>query len=132
MTADVELQPELVDEGLDFFNLAGDEGDKLYVSAIRQHIAAKDAEVEALRAEVERVTCELMDAITRADKLAEALALLPDEIAMVEHNPDDGPLMFCCGREVNDLGPRGLLITHDGGCWYARMRALRDHDQEGK
>ncbi len=30
-------------------------------------------EIEALRAEVERVTCELMDAITRADKLAEAL-----------------------------------------------------------
>lgn len=29
--------------------------------------------LEALRAEVERVTCELMDATTRADKLAEAL-----------------------------------------------------------
>lgn len=28
---------------------------------------------ERLREEVERVTCELMDAITRADKLAEAL-----------------------------------------------------------
>lgn len=31
------------------------------------------SEIEALMAEVERVTCELMDAITRADKLAEAL-----------------------------------------------------------
>src|SRR5690606_18599695 len=35
--------------------------------------APLQAEIEALRAEVERVTCELMDAITRADKLAEAL-----------------------------------------------------------
>lgn len=49
MTADVERLHELVDEGLDFFNLAGDEGDKLYVRAIRQHIAAKDAEIDALR-----------------------------------------------------------------------------------
>src|SRR5690606_37022351 len=35
--------------------------------------APLQAEVEALRAEVERVTCELMDATTRADKLEEAL-----------------------------------------------------------
>src|SRR5690606_37013079 len=35
---------------------------------------AAEARAERLEAEVERVTCELMDAITRADKLAEALA----------------------------------------------------------
>jgi len=35
---------------------------------------------EALRAEVERVTCELMDAITRADKLEEALREARDAI----------------------------------------------------
>ena len=80
MTADVEILPELVDEGLDFFNLAGDEGDKLYVRAIRQHIAAKDAEIEALRAEVgetKEVAVRAMrqrDAqYNRAERLAEAL-----------------------------------------------------------
>ena len=49
MTDDVEKLHELVDEGLDFFGLTGDEGDKLYVRSIRQYIAAKDAEIEALR-----------------------------------------------------------------------------------
>lgn len=47
---------------------------QVYAQACVAHAtAAKDAEVETLRAEVERVTCELMDAITRVDKLAEAL-----------------------------------------------------------
>jgi hypothetical protein len=47
---------------------------QVYAQACVAHAtASKDAEIEALRAEVERVTCELMDAITRADKLAEAL-----------------------------------------------------------
>ena len=40
----------------------------------------KAQEIEALRAEVERVTCELMDAITRADKLAEALREAADDL----------------------------------------------------
>src|SRR5690606_58266 len=45
-----------------------------YARANVAHATAPlQAEIEALRAEVERVTCELMDAITRADKLAEAL-----------------------------------------------------------
>jgi ubiquinone biosynthesis protein UbiJ len=35
-------------------------------------IATQAAEIKALRAEVERVTCELMDAIAHAEKLAEA------------------------------------------------------------
>lgn len=55
----------------------------------------------------------------------EALDLLPNEIDMIEHNPEEGPRMFCCGREVfrrfNDL-----LITHDEDCWYARMRAVKE------
>jgi hypothetical protein len=40
---------------------------------LREATAPLQAEIEALRAEVERVTCELMDATTRADKLEEAL-----------------------------------------------------------
>jgi len=54
--------------------------------AIREHLirlgwtppdehatAPLQAEIEALRAEVDRVKCELMDAITRAERLAKAL-----------------------------------------------------------
>ena len=70
------------------------------------------AEIEALRAEVER--------------LAEALALLPDGIVMVEHNQDEGPLMFCCGQKVKLSWLHGLEPTHNEECWYARMRAIRD------
>lgn len=55
----------------------------------------------------------------------EALDLLPDEIDMIEHNPDEGPHMFCCGREVL-RGFNDLLITHDEDCWYARMRAVKE------
>lgn len=41
-------------------------------AALEAAHADRDVIREALRAEVERVTCELMDAITRAEKLAEA------------------------------------------------------------
>lgn len=89
MTADVELPPSSVaaftealhgDRGsLDAWLEVNDEREvrahvEAYARANVTHAtAAKDAEIEALRAEVEKVTCELMDAITRADKLAEAL-----------------------------------------------------------
>jgi len=49
---------------------------------------------------------------------------------MVEHNPDEGPLMFCCGRKVKLTWLHDLEPTHNEGCWYARMRAMRDQDQE--
>ena len=52
---------------------------KHYARANVAHTTAPlQAEIEALRAEVERVTCELMDATTRADKLAEALRKLEE------------------------------------------------------
>lgn len=66
----------------------------------------------------------------KAAQLVEALALLPDEIVMIEHNPYEGPLMFCCGQRVTLSWRHGLEPTHNKGCWYARMRALRDHDKE--
>lgn len=104
------------------------------------------AEIEALRAEVDgwkaqhsrdsaelRRLCQHRDEYkARAERLAEALALLPDEIVMVEHNPYEGPLMFCCGRRVTLSWRHGLIPTHSKECWYARMRALRDHDQEDR
>ena len=53
---------------------------------------------------------------------ASLLALLPDESDMVEHNPDEGPRMFCCGAErVYSLGS-GYGAKHLQGCWYVAMR----------
>jgi len=92
-----------------------------------------EREIEALRAEVEEwkrvaaAQAELHDeAESSAERLAEALALLPDEIVMVEHNPDGAPRMFCCGREVKLSWLHDLQPTHNEECWYARMRAMRD------
>lgn len=155
MTADVELPPSSVaaftealhgDRGsLDAWLEVNDEREvrahvEAYARANVAHAtAAKDAEIEALRAEV--ATWEGLHASevqarqrwqARAERLAEALALLPDEIVMVEHNPYEGPLMFCCGQRVTLSWHHGLEPTHGKECWYARMRALRDHDQENK
>lgn len=97
------------------------------------------AELGALREEVaewKRVAAAQAElhgeAEARAERLAEALALLPDEIEMVEHNPYGGPLMFCCGQRVTSSGLHDLRINHDKECWYAQMRAMRDSDQEDR
>lgn len=101
------------------------------------------AEAEALRAEVERLEADsrmrvhMMElAQARAERaeaenerLEEALALLPNEHDMIEHNPDEGPRMFCCGREVKFDWLNGPIRTHDEECWYARMRALREQEK---
>lgn len=125
------------------------------------NLAALQAEIEALRAEVAEtrefrdkmanaigndqlrrfiekhgepvpLTIRMQAAEARAERLAEALALLPDEIVMIEHNPYEGPLMFCCGQRVTLSWRHGLEPTHNKGCWYARMRAMRDHYQEDR
>lgn len=95
--------------------------------------AARSAENEKLRAEALRKLEEREqsdEALLR--QALEALALLPDDSGMVEHSPEEGPFMFCCGREVTFDRLRGPICTHDKDCWYARMRALRDHDQENR
>ena len=66
--------------------------------------------------------------LSERDALREALALLPDEHDMIEHNPDEGPRTFCCWQEIKLRGLHDYLITHDEGCWYARMRALRGEE----
>ena len=77
---------------------------------------------------------EMADAMLRAREAKETdlsreqvkvLDLLPDETEMIEHNPDEGPRMFCCGREVI-RGYYDTRITHDKDCWYAQMRAMKE------
>lgn len=200
MTTDVELLPlpegyEKYDPPLLYEGKMFHEGQmRAYARANVTHAtAAKDAEIEALRKEVERLRAdrdsweqqasdrvadwyaehlraerlraevaawrELSDhvrvgacaviwpdrytdarirdvaaALKRASRMTEALALLPDDSGMVEHNPDEGPRTFCCWQEVKLRGLHDYLITHDKDCWYARMRALREQEQshEGK
>lgn len=67
---------------------------------------------------------DIRKALAERDALREALALLPDEHDMIEHNPDEGPRTFCCWQEIKLRGLHDYLITHDKDCWYARMRAL--------
>lgn len=69
----------------------------------------------------------ISQAEARAERMAEALALLPDDIGMIEHSPEEGPFMFCCGREVTYDRLHGPVCTHDEDCWYAQMRVLLDH-----
>lgn len=70
--------------------------------------------------------------LAERDALRGVLALLPDDSGMVEHNPYEGPLMFCCGQRVTLSWHHGLVPAHGKECWYARMRAMRDHDQEAR
>lgn len=114
--------------------------------------AAKDAELVELRSTIESLRAEvdfrdsviathaadtreyqkrISQAEARAERLAEALALLPDDSDMVEYNSEEGSIMFCCGREVRFDWVHGPIHTHDEDCWYERMRVMRDHDQEG-
>lgn len=103
---------------------------------LTNRVQAAEARANKLQAEVERSERyaeqserERLWAEERAERLAEALALLPDEHDMIEHNPDEGPRMFCCWQEVKLRGFHDYLITHDKGCWYAQMRALRDQEE---
>src|SRR5512138_1853922 len=82
--------------------------------------ALLQAEIEALRAEVGetkegavRAMRQRDDQYNRAERLAEALALLPDDSGMIEHSPEEGPFMFCCGREVTYDRLHGPICTHD-------------------
>ncbi|MGH8074237.1 MAG: hypothetical protein ACREO4_09205 [Lysobacter sp.] len=73
-----------------------------------------------------------------AHKLADALRAMPDDVDMIEHNPDEGARYFCCGREVSfnvhpSRWPAGSIQgrTHAGDCWYTAARAaLAQHDAQ--
>lgn len=67
---------------------------------------------------------------TLTDKLAAALRGLPDEYDMIEHNPDEGPRLFCCGGAVAQT-LRSTTRKHAPDCWYVRVReALAEYDAQ--
>lgn len=54
---------------------------------------------------------------------ADALRNMPDDSGMIEHNPEEGMRLFCCGGAVND-GYRGVAgVGHTAECWYVGVRA---------
>ena len=59
----------------------------------------------------------------QADKLAAALRLLPDEGDMIEHNPDEGMSLYCCGGEVQMVWRGDDRVKHAAGCWHVAARA---------
>lgn len=55
-----------------------------------------------------------------APELLEALQGLPQDVDMVEHNPDEGQSFFCCGSSTSiNYGK----LDHAPGCWYVAARA---------
>lgn len=99
MTADIDLLPLPEGEASSFGNYEVHDNEAMieYARAnVARNTALLRAEIEALRAEVERVTCELMDATTRADKLAEALRRYRNEVP-IGHQP------HMLAHEVDDL-----------------------------
>lgn len=66
---------------------------------------------------------------TIIDQLAEALRGLPDDSGMIEHNPDEGMRMFCCGGEVRQRWNASDTCEHASDCWYTQVReALAAYD----
>jgi hypothetical protein len=58
--------------------------------------------------------------MNRITELLAALCGLPDDIDMIEHNPDEGESFFCCKEPTHlNMGK----VSHAPGCWYARLRA---------
>lgn len=59
-------------------------------------------------------------AIASLPALIKALRRLPDDVDMIEHNPDEGMRFFCCGADTSlDYGRQ----NHAAGCWYVALRA---------
>lgn len=67
--SDTSFASGLVNEGLDYFYKAGDEGDKEYVRAIRAHIAAleKPSAPRVVTGEIDRLLVELHDYADTSD-----------------------------------------------------------------
>lgn len=101
------------------------------IESLRAEVDFRDSVIATHAADTREYQKRISQAEARAERLAEALALLPDDSDMVEYNSEEGSIMFCCGREVRFDWVHGPIHTHDEDCWYERMRVMRDHDQEG-
>lgn len=61
--------------------------------------------------------------LAASQTLQVALRRLPDDVDMIEHNPDEGQRFFCCGAETHlNLGK----MEHARDCWYVAVRDARD------
>lgn len=67
------------------------------------------------------------------DDVRAVLTDVPGEFDMIEHNPDEGVSLFCCGGAVQRAGHSGFTLHHTADCWYVRLVQLRDAFlQEGR
>jgi hypothetical protein len=87
--------------------------------------ARKNARDRARRAEHKQRAAALRDAC----KLA--LAGLPDDGGMIEHNPDEGPRMFCCDGKIHYSMRADDRIEHAAGCWYIAARSAHNIVSKG-
>lgn len=55
-------------------------------------------------------------------KLIEAGVNIPDDSGMIEHNPDEGMSLFCCGGEVRHVWSGSDRVIHAADCWYIALR----------
>lgn len=55
---------------------------------------------------------------TAVSNLIDAAKGIPDDVDMIEHNPDEGTSYFCCGASVAFHPPKR---NHAEGCWYVRL-----------
>ncbi|OGU22801.1 MAG: hypothetical protein A2580_11755 [Hydrogenophilales bacterium RIFOXYD1_FULL_62_11] len=66
---------------------------------------------------------------TVTDKLAAALRNIPDDAALIEHNPDEGMRLSCCDGKVIERLHGFDSVKHTSECWAVAARAaLLDYD----
>lgn len=67
------------------------------------------------------------DRLREADEsireLIEAARDVPDDAGMIEHNPDEGPRLFCCAGKIHFRYHSDDVIEHAADCWFLRLRA---------
>jgi hypothetical protein len=54
--------------------------------------------------------------------LLAALRNLPDEHEMIEHNPDEGMRLFCCGGTIEHVWGGNDLLRHKTTCWFMALK----------
>jgi hypothetical protein len=70
--------------------------------------------------EREELAVFVVEARAAVAELVEALSGLPDDVDMVDCNPEEPQAFFCCGARTSINHGR---MTHAQGCWYSKTRA---------